>query len=121
MTVLAGGLSLLITLVCGAGLGMVGTAAALDARAQTAADAAALAAVAESAPGGQGDPERQAELFARANGARLIECICVPGASAMQVRVAIDDVAAIARAVFDAELLVPVTPREVTGTDEGSG
>lgn len=121
MTVLAGALAVLITAVCGVGLGMVGTAATLDARAQTAADAAALAAVAESAPGGSGDPHRQAELFARANGARLIECICIAGASAVQVRVAIDDIAATARAVFDAELLVPGVPEEAWGRDEGSG
>lgn len=121
MTVLAGALTVLITAVCGTGLGMVATAAARDTRAQTAADAAALAAVAESAPGGSGKPERQAELYATANGARLIECICVVGASAMQVRVAIGDVAATARAVFDAELLVPVTPEGAAGTSEGSG
>jgi hypothetical protein len=107
-----------MTLALGSGLGMVGQAATLDARVQLAADAAALAAVAESAPGSSGHPEDHARRYAEANGARLIECICVPGSSAMQVRVAIGDAAATARAVFEAELLVPAAPE---GSNAGSG
>jgi hypothetical protein len=97
---------------------MVGRAAALDARVQLAADAAALAAVAESAPGGSGLPEANARRYAEANGARLIECLCITGSSAMQVRVAIGDAAATARAVFEAELLVPAA---AGGSNDGSG
>ncbi len=48
------------------------------ARAQIAADAAALAAAGELAFGG-GDPQEEAGVFARANGARLIRCDCAPG------------------------------------------
>lgn len=110
MTLLAGCLTVLMTYVLGVGIGSVGRASALDTRAQLAADAAALAAVAESAPGGGGRPEEQARLYADLNGAEVIECICVPGASAMQVRVSVDGATATARAVFDPGLLAPVVP-----------
>ena len=118
MTVLAGCIALLMTAALGLGIEVVGGAAARDARAQTAADAAALAAIAESAPGGSGQPEAQARRFAAANGARLVECLCTPGSSAMQVRVAVGDAAATARAVFEADLLVPLVPE---GSDGRSG
>ena len=110
MTVLAGCLALLMTAALGLGIALVGGAATRDARAQTAANAAALAAVAESAPGGSGQPEAQARRFAAANGARVVECVCTPGSSAMQVRVAVGDATATARAVFDADLLAPLVP-----------
>jgi hypothetical protein len=80
---------------------------ATRARAQSAADAAALAAIAESGPYGGEDPEIAATEYARLNGARMISCICPPGATAMQVEVAIGDVKARARAVFEPELLRP--------------
>lgn len=118
MTILAGCIALLISAALGVGIGVVGGAAVRDAQAQTAADAAALAAVAESAPGGSGQPEAQARRFAAANGARLVECLCTPGSSAMQVRVAVGDAAATARAVFDADLLVPLVSE---GSDGRSG
>lgn len=70
-------------------------------RAQTAADAAALAAVAESGPYGHGDPEGQARAFAEENGAVLVSCLCKPGETAAQVTVAVDGSRASARAVFD--------------------
>jgi Flp pilus assembly protein TadG len=103
-------------------LGAIGTALALllagfaadlaaastsRARAQVAADAAALAAVAEAGPYGEGQHERAAARFAAANGARLLECLCEPGATAVQVRVAVDDVVADARAIFDPQLVMP--------------
>jgi hypothetical protein len=78
-------------------------------RAQTAADAAALAAAAESGPYGHGDPEGQARRFAEANGARLMRCLCEAGASAMQVKVAVGRAAAEARAVLDPTFLRPVS------------
>lgn len=121
MTVLAGCIALLMTAALGWGIGAVGGAAVRDARAQMAADAAALAAVAESAPGGSGQPEAQARRFAAANGARVLECLCAPGSSAMQVRVAVGDAAATARAVFDADLLVPLGPEGAAGSDGRSG
>jgi hypothetical protein len=79
------------------------------ARAQTAADAAALAAVAESGPYGRGQPTQQAHSFAEANDARLLECLCEPGATAMQVKVAVGRIAAEARAVLDPTLLGPAS------------
>ena len=78
------------------------------ARAQLAADAAALGAVAESGPYGNDDPEEVATQIARENGAILLECMCDPGATAVQVKVAVDDVLAYARAVFDPKALNPV-------------
>lgn len=108
MTVLAGGLTILIAFVFATGLSAVGRAAALDARAQLAADAAALAAVSEWAPGGSGLPVSTARRFAELNDAELVQCICEPGASAVQVTVAIEDVSARARAEIDPSLLMPV-------------
>lgn len=96
-----------VALVIGGGLQEVGAAAVLRARAQTAADAAALAAVAESAPGGNGAPVAVAHRLARANGARVIACICEVGARAMQVEVEVDGVSARARAAFDPAALAP--------------
>lgn len=108
MTLLAGGLGLSIVIVFAMGLSTIGGAAALDARAQLAADAAALAAVSESAPGGSGAPVSTARRFAELNDAELVQCICDPGALAMQVTVAIDGVSARARAEIDPSLLMPV-------------
>jgi hypothetical protein len=85
------------------------------ARTQTAADAAALAAVGESAPYGLGSPELLARRYAAANGARLLECRCEPGSTSMQVRVAIGDVQAEARAVLDPTAIAPVA----TGFEAG--
>ncbi|HVM34933.1 MAG TPA: D-alanyl-D-alanine carboxypeptidase family protein [Actinomycetota bacterium] len=91
----------------GGGLREVGAAVVLRARAQTAADAAALAAVAESAPGAPGAPVAAAHRLARANGARVLACVCEVGATAMQVEVEVDGVAARARAVIDSAALAP--------------
>ena len=87
----------------------VAQVSAVKQRAQIAADAAALAAVAESGPFGGGDPKDAADRFAGANGGRVVQCLCRPGATAMQVEVAIDDVTAQARAVFDPTKLMPGT------------
>ena len=48
-------------------------------KAQTAADSAVLAAVAELIPVIGEDPEGNAEEYAEANGARLLECVCEMG------------------------------------------
>lgn len=58
-------------------------------RAQTAADSASLAAVAELIPGIGEDPEAKAREFADANGAKLIACDCNPGGTVAQVSVAV--------------------------------
>lgn len=96
-----------VAVVVGGGVVQVGAAAALMARAQAAADAAALAAIAESAPGARGAPIAFARRFAEANGARLETCICDIGATAVQVEVHIDGVEARARAAIDPTALAP--------------
>ena len=108
MTVVVAGLTFLLTLALGSGVVAVGAAASARARAQLAADAAALAAVAESAPHGTGRPFEVATDYATANGARLVDCFCDEGATAMQVTVSVDGVVAEARAVMDPALLAPM-------------
>lgn len=100
-------LSALLTLSCALFTIDVGRVTWERARAQTAADAAALAAAAESGPYGTGQPQLQAQRFASANGARVVACLCQPGATAMQVKVSLDRVSAQARAVLDPSLLRP--------------
>jgi hypothetical protein len=104
---LAGAIFVLMSFAFGGGLVMIGGGATTDARAQLAADAAALAAVAESGPGGSGLPETAARRYAEMNGAWVVECICNTGASGMQVTVAIGDVAATARAEIDPLAFAP--------------
>jgi D-alanyl-D-alanine carboxypeptidase-like protein/putative Flp pilus-assembly TadE/G-like protein len=87
--------------------GHIAEAVSLKARAQTAADAAALAAVAESGPYGRGIHEVVARRYAGANGARLVKCLCDRGATAVQVEVAVEGVEASARAVINPELFMP--------------
>ena len=82
---------------------------ALREQARAAADGAALAAVAEAAPYGRNAQESQARRYASANGARLVDCICEPGAEAVQVTVEIGGVRASARAVLDASRFSPVS------------
>ena len=108
MSIVIAGLSLVVVLAFARLTGDVGATVALRARAQAAADAAALAAVAESAPPGDGDPAGAARRFATLNGGRLVECLCEPGGTAMQVRVEVGGVLADARAVFDPSALVPL-------------
>lgn len=107
MTVLATGLALVLTLALAHLGGAVGSTVAARTRAQTAADAAALAAVAESGPGGGGDPSGVAARYASLNDATLVDCLCEPGATAVQVRVAADGVLADARAILDPTELGP--------------
>lgn len=77
-----------VTLLIVIGLIDIGIFFLVRARAQTAADAAALAAASELIPGLGRDPQGQARRFAAANGARLVECRCLPGTSTAQVKVA---------------------------------
>ncbi|MGI8427140.1 MAG: Rv3654c family TadE-like protein [Actinomycetota bacterium] len=76
-----------VTFLVVMGLADIGIFFIARAGAQTAADAAALAAASELIPGGGQDPERQARRFATANGARLVKCACRPGAQAAEVKV----------------------------------
>jgi hypothetical protein len=102
-----------LTFALGAFAADLADAATLRARAQTAADAAALAAVAESTPYGEGVPEAAARSYAARNGAALISCSCAPGGLEATVAVKIDGVRARARAVFDPEALLPAVPAPV--------
>lgn len=83
-------------------------------RAQLAADAAALAAIAESGPTGRNLGPHAARRFAEANGAELVECLCEDGATAMQVEVRIGSIAARARAIYLPDLLRPVSRQPTT-------
>lgn len=108
MTLLVGSIGVALAVLGAVFLHQLGATAALDARAQTAADAAALAAVAESGPFGSGAPERLAEAYARMNGATLVECRCALGATAVQVAVEVEGALARARAVIDPEAFAPL-------------
>jgi hypothetical protein len=79
------------------GLARVGVAAVHRARADTAADAAALAAAGVLAAGGGADQARvEAGRLARANGAVLERCACADGVA--EVTVAVGEAQARARA-----------------------
>ena len=107
MTVIAGGVGVVLALTFAGFFDQLATASSERFRAQTAADAAALAAVAESGPYGHGQPERLADMYARLNGARVTDCRCAVGATAVQVEVEVDGISASARAVIDPSMLAP--------------
>lgn len=115
MTLIVGALATTLALVLASFGAEIARTSATRAQAQLAADAAALAAVAESAPYGGGEPERQADEVARANGAVLTECLCPVGGTAVQVRVTIDDVVADARATIDPAAFFPLSATTRTG------
>ncbi|HVF52154.1 MAG TPA: D-alanyl-D-alanine carboxypeptidase family protein [Actinomycetota bacterium] len=101
-----------LTLVLSLSLGWfthdLGLTSVARARAQIAADAAALAAVAEAGPYGRNLQTAVARRYASSNGAELIECVCDSGSTAVQVMVEIDGVRAQARAVMDPTLFGPL-------------
>lgn len=108
MTLLLGALVTAALLFAGAIFGIYTDVASDRARAQTAADAAALAAVAESLPGAAGFYEDVARRFARANGATLISCEgCDLGTTSLIVTVEVDGVEGRARATLDPAALLP--------------
>ena len=109
MTLLFGGLLFAITLAIGTIFGMYTDRAPDHTRAQTAADAAALAAVAESAPGAAGLHDVAAERMAKANGGTLLSCDCDPGSTSVTVTVEVDGVEAKARATMDPNAFLPAT------------
>lgn len=90
------------------GLGHLGQVAAARARAETAADAAALAAAGELAAGRSPQvTTRTARVMAAANGARLIRCNCRDQSATVTVTVAASKVSSFfreARAEARAEL-----------------
>ncbi len=107
MILVLGGCIIVLSLGVGAHLVDVGEVVARRARAQLAADAAALAAVAESGPWGRNLPEFEARRFAEANAGRLVDCLCEDGASAVQVTVEVEGIVARARAVYEATAMLP--------------
>ena len=115
MTLLFAGAVIFLSLLLGSFVIQVGEASASAARAQTAADAAALAAVAESTPYGTGAPVNAAERMAELNGAELLECLCEVGATAAQVEVSVEGVGRAARAVFDPDLVGPAAGSAASG------
>ena len=107
MTLIFMSCSLALTLLFAGFTTTIAEVASNRARAQIAADGAALAAVVEGTIAGDGEPEGQARLYASKNGARLVSCSCPVGATSMQVSVEIDGVRAHARAAIDPSGLGP--------------
>ena len=85
VTVIAAGV-IVIILACTMGVADVGRVLAERSRAQTAADAAALAAAQDLALA-DGDPAGDAASFATMNGSDLLSCACDPGSFDAVVRV----------------------------------
>lgn len=106
---------LALVVLLGGYVDAVSDAAEAKVHSQTAADAAALAAVWESGPYGGGDPRAAATRFAHLNGGELIECDCERGDIEMEVIVTHDEVVASARALLDVELLQPLSPSFYAG------
>ncbi|GBC87789.1 hypothetical protein HRbin12_01807 [bacterium HR12] len=79
--------SLVVLAVMAMGLADVGRVLLAQGRAQTAADAAALAAAQSLAFPTEMDPERAARDLARRNGAGLVRCACDPGTFEARVEV----------------------------------
>jgi Flp pilus assembly protein TadG len=96
-----------VAVVIGSFFASLADASAAQGRAQLAADAAALAAVAESSPYGRDLHEEIARRYAEKNDARLVKCLCDDGATAVQVTVAFGDATATARAVIDPTAFAP--------------
>lgn len=117
MSLLLGTAALLVVLVFGNFLAALGRANLERTRAQTAADAAALAAIAESSLAGSGAHESAAARFAELNGAELVSCDCPSGAIAVQVEVARDGVTARARAALDPSRMAPLVGTAGSGLD----
>lgn len=107
MTLILGGLGLTASLLLGTVFTLFSGLASDRARAQTAADAAALAAVAESAPTEDGLHVDAARRYAEANGAKLVSCECDPGTTSVIVTVEVNGVEGRARATLDPNAFLP--------------
>jgi D-alanyl-D-alanine carboxypeptidase len=110
VTLLVAAMAMVLSMTAAAIFGAVIETASHRGRAQTAADAAALAAISESAPGAAGDHLGQARRFAEANGAVLLSCACEPGQTSALVRVSVHGVRAEARATIDPEAFMAGSP-----------
>lgn len=116
MTVLIAGICLVLSAAFTWFTGSMGGAVGERARAQYAADAAALAAAGAMAPGASAAPEEEAEDYATANGAKLEDCACDPSSAEAVVTVSIGDIDAQARAVLD---LARIAPQWLGTTSDG--
>lgn len=79
----------LVAMVLIASIGDLAIFLAARTKAQTAADASALAAAAEMVPGMGRDPSGEAERFALLNNSSLVSCDCEMGSREATVRVAV--------------------------------
>lgn len=107
MTVLIAAVFGVVSLTFAGFLVQAGDVTVARMRAQTAADAAALAAAAEGAPHGTGSHASVAERYAERNGAEIESCDCRAGAYEVQVTVSVDSVRATARAELDPTMFAP--------------
>lgn len=117
MTVLLGTTLTILVIVLTSFVGELGRANVNRTHAQTAADAAALAAIAESSLQGTGAHELAARRFAELNDAELLSCDCPAGALAVQVEVAYEGIHASARAAMDPGRMAPATSPDTAGLD----
>ena len=88
VTIVAAAVMALLVVLC-MGVADVGRALAAREQARTAADSAALAAVAELAFPDGGDPAALAQEYAARNGAELSSCVCPLGATEATVMVTV--------------------------------
>lgn len=116
MTILIAGICLTLTVSFAWFSASAGDIVSRRARAQYAADAAALAAAGAMIPGAADDPKSEARRYAEANGAELVSCDCAPASGAAEVTVSVGDIEAQARAVLD---MTRVAPRYLGTTSEG--
>lgn len=110
MTLSVGTVAVVLMILSAGFLGDLHSATVARLKAQTAADAAALAAASEGTPYGVGAPDALAREYAEANDGRMLSCDCAPGAAAAQVTVSVDGVTARARAEYDPSRLRPLAP-----------
>lgn len=115
MTIIVAALAMLLTMTLSTRIVDASDLTTRRARAQAAADAAALAAVAEGTHYGRGSYEQVAETYAELNGATLLDCICVAGSYRVEVTVELDDIEATAAAELDPSALKPDWSAPVDG------
>lgn len=119
MTILIAGIHLVLTIFVSTFVAQAADVTLKRTQSQAAADAAALAAVAESAPYGRGAQASAAETYAERNGAELVACDCRAGAYEVQVTVDVDGVMATARAEIDPTLFAPAVATSTEGLVPG--
>ena len=116
MTIVLGSCCLVLTILIGNFAASLGNVATYRARAQLAADSAALAAAVEHTIGGTGRPEEAAQTYAAFNGASIVRCDC-DGLTEIQVEAEVGGVTAEARATVDPERFGPASVAASDGLD----